>query len=166
MSEKFQRGKTIVTLIVGINLLLNGASIWFTRTMILRWVGELAQSLPDPTVQTSAHALQVWFVMNQRNFTANQGINFAIVTLLCLLLYLGYNWLRWLWGIHWLTIGIVGSLLTIAGLVQLAAFNRLLALGLTVSVIYLICGVLILFAPSVRAYMRVMRRPTTHARRI
>jgi hypothetical protein len=123
----------------------------------------LAQSLPDPAARESAHALQVWFVMNQRNFTTNQGINFALVTLLCLLLYLGYNWLRWLWGAHWLATGLVGGLLTSAGLFQLATFNRLLALGLTVSIIYLICGALMLFSPSVRAYMAGMRRPGSRA---
>ena len=166
MQNEFTRGKIIVTSIVAITLFINGTGIWFARTWLLKWYAELAQSLTDPAARESIQILQTWFVMNQKSFLTNQGLNYGVVIFMCLLLYLGYNWLRWLWAIHWLARGIAGTFVSIVAFVYIEQFNRLLGLGLLISLIYVVCGLLMICAPSVRIYMNAMRRPASRFRRI
>ncbi len=165
MQNEFTRGKIIITTIVAITLFLNGIGIWFVQTWLLKWYAELAQTLSSPAARESLHALQSWFVTNQETFFSNRLLNFGIVTFLCLLLYLGHNSLRWLWAIHWLTRGIIGIGVSIVALKYIEQYNHLLVLGLFTSSAYIICGIIMISAPSIRVYMDAMRRPAG-ARRI
>jgi hypothetical protein len=166
MQSEFTRGKIIVTTIITIVLFTNGIGIWFTQSWLLRWYGELAQTLTDPVARGSAQTVQTWFVMNQKSFLANQGLNYGVVILLCLMLYLGYGWLRWLWGIHWLVRGLVGTFASVTALLYIEQFSHLLALGLLTSLIYIVCGMTMLFSPAVQAYMNAMRWPATSVRKV
>ncbi len=166
MQNEFTRGKIIVTTIITTVLITNGIGIWFTQSWLLRWYGELAQTLTDPAARDSARTLQSWFIMNQESFSTHQGLNYSIVIFLCLLLYLGYSWLRWLWAFHWLMRGTVGAFTSVVAFIDIAQFNPLLALGLLTSLIYVVCGMTMLFSPNVQAYMNAMRWPATSVRKV
>lgn len=161
MPQEFVKGKIIVTVIIGIVLLINGIGLWFTKTWMLHWYVDLLETLTDPAARDAARALETWFVMNQSRFVANQGMNFGIVILLSLMLYLGFNWLRWLWAIHWLARGIVGLFATVVALLYIEQFHRLLVVGLLVSLLYVICGLTMIISPSVRCYMHALRKPVS-----
>ncbi|MCB0062707.1 MAG: hypothetical protein KDE19_11350 [Caldilineaceae bacterium] len=159
LSREFVRGKTIVTTVVTTILLMNGIGIWFAKTWLLKWYAEVVMTIRDPQALTAAKALQTWFVMNQETFLANQLLNFAIIIFLCIMLFIGFNWLRWVWAIHWVTRGVLGSFACIIATFYIGLFHPLVAVGLLVSLIYLVCGLSMICSSSVHLYMKSMRRP-------
>ncbi|MEZ4620301.1 MAG: hypothetical protein R2867_32995 [Caldilineaceae bacterium] len=137
-----------------------GLASWFLQNWLIKWYAELAPTLSDPAARSNAsRSLQTWFIMHQYGILANKGVSFGIVLVLCMVLYAGYNWVRWLWAAHWLARGIVGLFVTFVAYSYINVFNRLLSTTLLISVAYVACGLIMVFSPSVRVYMDTMRRP-------
>lgn len=159
MRREFARGKSIVTAVIATILLLNGVGIWFAQTLLLHWYVDLVESVGEPRAMESARMLQTWFVMNQETFMANQVLNFGVVIFLCIMLFIGYNWLRWIWAIHWVLRGVLGTVACFFALLYIKQFSPLIGIGAVVSILYLICGISMLCSHSVYVYMQSLRRP-------
>ncbi len=160
MQSDFARGQRIVAIIVATILLINVVNIWFTQTWLLRWYLDWMAAIPSSWSLQLTRLLQLWFTVNYDLVLADRIPNFALILLLCGMLYLGFNWLRWLWAIHWIMRGALGAFSGIT-VYNVHPSNFLIGVGLLISMLYLICGITMLYSPSVRYYMHSMRRLTT-----
>ena len=157
MRREFEQGKRIVTVVISIILLINGLGLWLSRTLLLTWYGELHASLEDPAAIQAARTLRDWFIANQQSFLSNQAANYAVVILFCLLLFIGFDWLRMLWAAHWLLRGLLGIVASLFFFYWLGHFHIIFILGLVTALLYISCGVLMLLSPSVKIYMYSLR---------
>ncbi|MCE7987319.1 MAG: hypothetical protein DYG89_39635 [Caldilinea sp. CFX5] len=99
-------------------------------------------------VETSAY---------QQSALTQQGRELAFHIFWCIMLYLGFNWVRILMGLSWLlaSIGVIPLALL---MIVFEFYHPFVILLMTSGVIYGIGGALLLFSPGVNTYMRMMRR--------
>jgi len=166
MSNEFSRGKIFITATIGAIIMINGIGIWFNNNRLLKWSAELAQTVPDRTTRDALAMLQSWFIINQEGVFANQWLNYSAIIFLCLLLYVGYNWSRWIWAIYWLTSGAIGIFFSTYMLTYLGYLDRLIAVGYSISIIYVLCGTVMVMSRSVHTYIFAMRSPAHGLRRM
>ena len=77
----------------------------------------------------------------------------------CLLLFIGFDWLRWLWALHWISRGLLGIVVCVFFANGIGYFQIIFALGLLTSLVYIGCGSFMLLSPSVAVYMHSLRPP-------
>lgn len=163
MHREFEQGKRMVASVIAIIVVMNGVGIWLVQTWLHTWHGQLIGGLHDPTALQAARALRNWFITNQESFLPNYAANYAVVITFCLLLYIGFAWLRWLWAIHWIVRGAIG-LVACTFFAQWIGPHLLFGLGVIASLLYLGCGSVMLFSPSINTYMHNLRRPYVRPR--
>jgi hypothetical protein len=146
-------------MIIVIMLLMNGASLWLSHTVLLSWYQDALSAVGRVSSIQAAKTLDEFVQLNQHNLGATQAASYAFLIFCCIILYLGYSWIRWLWGISWLVKGVSG--LIAAGLfhLQFGLSPNLFLFGLITSLLYTLCALCILFSPSVHMYMQAMRHP-------
>jgi len=99
------------------------------------------------------------FVIVISNFVANtgnivvQGVRFAITAVLCINLYFGKNWVRWLFVVLLAAGGVVSS----AAGVSLGTANPGALLIFLMGVIYLVCAVTLALSPSIKMFLQYQR---------
>lgn len=158
MNKQFQRGKQLLTVVIALVLLMDGLRFWLSRSLLLSWYQEATTQVHLLDGRLVQRLLAYFVEIDQRNFFTDQGLTYALLILGLVVLYLGYSWIRWLWGMVWLAKG--GSGLLVAYLLT-KVFDHspnLVVYGLVTSVLYLGCALCILCLPSITIYLRAMRR--------
>lgn len=157
MYKQFQRGKQEVTLVIVAMLLMNGLSFWLSQSRLSAWYRDaLAHTEPLDILQVQKILAQV-VPLEQHSFLTSQAASYAFLILCCVILYLGYSWIRWLWGLGWLLKGVSGLLATSLLITQFGLLTHLVFFSFITSLLYTLCATCILCSPSVHAYMRMMR---------
>jgi hypothetical protein len=158
MRRRFQRGQRIVAIIIVIMLLMNGVSLWLSQTVLLSWYHDALTAVGRVDSIQAAKSLEEFVLLNQRNLANGQAASYAFLIFCCIILYLGYGWIRWLWGISWLIKGVSGLVAASLFNLQFDVSPNLFYYGLITSLLYTLCALCILFSPSVHAYMQAMRQ--------
>ena len=86
-----------------------------------------------------------------------QSVRFALTVFLCVMLYQGRNWARWVFG-SLLLIGGTGFLLSGLPFLTQSLFGLFI---IVLAFSYLGCAGILFFAPSVRAYFDISRTEST-----
>lgn len=179
MKAQFMRGQQLLCTLIGIHLLLGIFIIATFQNYIapaiidLLYAATARISVIAPLDNIDTASLQAVQAMIERStyeqaVLAQQGRGLAFHIFWCILLYLGFNWVRILLGLSWLFSSI--SVIPLGILVAVFQFyHPLLLLLLITSLMYGIGGALLLFSPGVNTYMRMMRRygsksSTSHTR--
>ncbi|MEZ4865346.1 MAG: hypothetical protein R3C14_28820 [Caldilineaceae bacterium] len=163
MSRKFKRGKGVVTAVIAAIILLNGFNLLLAHSLLFQWYADFMTGVGQtPLSRTEVAQINGAFVtgpaLNTELLWAEQAMNFGFVLLCATILYLGYGWIRWLWGIGWLIKGGTGIVAALLVATHLGKLPNLVLAGLCISTIYAICALLLLFSPSVHHYMQRMQR--------
>lgn len=154
---QFAKGQTLLAIMISFHLLFGLASIMAFPTIILPAFLNLLftiDSLDAATkamLQARAAAFEV-----QANLLSQQMMGFAFHIFWCIMLYLGYGWVRILWGISWLMAG-VGTLFLIPTLFLFPSAMLLLSVIIVSGLMYGVGGAILLFSPSIRTYSYLMR---------
>ena len=157
MRRRFVRGQRLIAMIIVIMLLMNGISLWLSHTVVLSWYHDALSAIGQTDSLPAVKTLEAFVQLNQRNLATTQAASYAFLIFCCIILYMGYSWIRWLWGISWLFKGMSGMLAAVLFMQQSGLKPNLLLFGLITSMIYTFCALCILFSPSIHTYMRAMQ---------
>ena len=158
MRRQFQRGQWLVATIIVIMLLMNGVSLWLSQTLLLSWYHDALSAVGQADSIRAAKAVEEFIQQNQRSLATTQAASYAFLIFCCIILYLGYSWIRWLWGISWLIKGASGLFAVSQLNFQFELSPNLFLFGAITSLLYTLCALCILFSPSVHTYMQSMRQ--------
>lgn len=154
---QFVRGQNLLALIISFHLLFGLATIASFQTVILPAFLDLAYRVDGMDAATKAELYtRATAFQQQPNPLSQQFMSFAFHIFWCIMLYLGYGWVRILWGLSWLLSGLAA----LFGLLLLFFLNSssLLLYGLIgCGIIYGVWGIMLLFSPAIRTYGYIMR---------
>jgi hypothetical protein len=162
MNKQFVRGQQLLSVMIGIHLLLGILVIATFQGYLLPSIIELSYLAAaqlddvDTTLLDQALALTESSTYQQAALI-KQGRELAFHIFWCIMLYLGFNWVRMLMGLSWLlaSIGVIPLALL---MIVFEFYHPFVMLLMASGVIYGIGGALLLFSPGVNTYMRMMRR--------
>lgn len=162
MNKQFVRGQQLLSTMIGIHLLLGLLAIATFQNYLLPSIIDLLYQAAarfdevDGTQINQAMAL-VENNVYQQAALAQQGRELAFHIFWCIMLYLGFNWVRILMGLSWLlaSIGVIPLALL---MIVFEFYHPFVVLLMASGVIYGVGGALLLFSPGVNTYMRMMRR--------
>lgn len=162
MNQQFVRGQRLLGIMIGIHLLLGILAIATYQHYILPGMLELAYQGLNRFEEVDTVILDQAIAMVETNtyqqaVLAEQGQGFAFHIFWCIMLYLGFNWVRILLGLSWL-VSSIGIIPLVILLVVFQFYHPFVILLLASSFVYGIGGVLLLFSPGVNTYMRMMRK--------
>lgn len=154
---QFVKGQNLLALIISFHLLFGLATIASFQTIILPAFLDLAYHVDglDPATKAELHTRATTF-QAQVNPLSQQMMGFAFHIFWCIMLYLGYSWVRILWGLSWLMAG-VGTLFFIPTLFLFPSAMLLLSVMIVCGLIYGVGGAMLLFSPAIRTYSYMMR---------
>lgn len=158
MNQQFRHGKQLLTGVIAIILLIDGLNFWLSRSLLLSWYHDAIGVVQLPDVRAAQRMLAHFVDLDQRNFFYDHGLTYALLILGLVVLYLGYDWIRWLWGAVWLMKGINGLVVAYLLTEQFDLWANLVVYGLTTSALYVGCALCLLCLPSIKIYLQMMRR--------
>lgn len=162
MNKQFVRGQQLLSTMIGIHLLLGLLAIATFQNYLLPSIIDLlyqAAARFDEVDRTQIDQAMALVENNvyQQAALAQQGRELAFHIFWCIMLYLGFNWVRILMGLSWLlaSIGVIPLALVV---IVFEFYHPFVVLLMASGVIYGVGGALLLFSPGVNTYMRMMRR--------
>lgn len=162
MNQQFVKGQRLLCTMIGIHLLLGILVIATFQGYLLPSIIELnhlaAARFDDVDAMLLDQALALTESSTyQQAALAQQGRELAFHIFWCIMLYLGFNWVRILMGLSWLlaSIGVIPLALL---MIFFEFYHPFVMLLMASGLIYGIGGAMLLFSPGVNTYMRMMRR--------
>lgn len=157
MQSQFYQGQKLMGIIIGIHLVVTGISIVLFQEFFLPHLPDLLLSFPEFAPLAHDPQFQDAMAANRDAMITQQAVGFAFNLFWCVMLYLGFNWVRWLWGLGWL-FNSIASICSTFFLYTTNLIPPIFLLSLLIfSLLYLWCGSTLLFSPNVRVYMQTMR---------
>lgn len=157
MNQQFRHGKQLLTGVIAIVLLIDGLNFWLSRSLLLSWYHDAIRLVHLPDVRAAQRLLAHFVDLDQRNFLSEHGSTYALLILGLVVLYLGYDWIRWLWGAVWLMKGVGGLLVVYLLTEEFDLWANLVVYGAVTSLLYISCALCILCLPSINIYLQTMR---------
>lgn len=156
MPFEFRYGRKLVAIVITIHLFVSAIAIYITHEFVLPHLPAILATLSRLKPFARHEELLQQITSTTTTLWTEQGVNYAYNIFWSAMLFWGFDWVRWLWGSTWLVISLIGIAASFIFYAN-PALQPLFWTLLIVSLVYFWCSCTILFSPSVRKYMEIMR---------